>query len=461
MTKIRVDQIDELIAEVDRYGGDFVHPEFVKRYAPLELEFETPVNQDLSPYSAEYFDQQIELYEEISGRKLNQQDGELHPGDMAPLLTAPNPLGVLDVASMSEHVRSVSIMLSLAVLSGRAEVLDMGAGHGIASEIMAFCGCNVHAVDIDPVLGNMSRQRAAARGMNIIRSVMNFDDLSSIADQHYAAAFFSQSLHHCLRPWELIASLKNKLTAEGGIIGFVGEPIQDIWWRNWGLRLDEISLYVARKEGWFESGWSFEFLGDCFARNGFVLTLFKGGFVGGEIGIATLSSTKLDEVMQKANSLGLSVSRSYPTAVSEENEISVDDGRFMTLIGRKASLCGRAAYRQVNDEGGILVYGPYVDLEPGTYEFSMILHCPGRDDVAPAGKMSIDVAYDVGEGQLFKQDFLCEEAFNPMLVVRQFEVKTAARKVEVRAGAFGSPRWTVSLPSLRRVEGADLMPKRA
>ena len=201
MPKLHTSNLDELVSEVQRHAGDFQHPEFVQRFIPLELEYVTHVDDvGLSPYSEEYYQQQISLYEEVSGRKLNQADGELHPTDIESLVNQPNPIGILDVAQMCEHVRAVSMMMSIAGLTGEARVLDMGAGHGIASEVMAFMGCRVHAIDIDPVLGDLSRRRAAARGLQIERSILNFDDLSSIEDGQYDGAFFSQSLHHCLRP---------------------------------------------------------------------------------------------------------------------------------------------------------------------------------------------------------------------------------------------------------------------
>ena len=59
------------------------------------------------------------------------------------------------------------------------------------------------------------------------------------------------------------------------------------FWKNWGLRIDDIeSAYVARKFGWFESGWSGEFLEKCFRKNGMRLKQFTGGHAQSSIGIA-------------------------------------------------------------------------------------------------------------------------------------------------------------------------------
>lgn len=270
----------------------------------LEVAYDTHVDDTLPPFSEEYFSQQLRLYSEISGRVLDQESGELHPVDMEALLKAPNPIGIYDVEHIVEHVRCLSTMLSLAELRGRPEVLDMGAGHGISSEVFAFSACRVHAIDIDPVLGALSLERARVRGLAIERSVMNFDQIETLDNDRYDAAFFFQSLHHCLRPWDLIKILSEKLI-DDAVIGFAGEPVQANWWAHWGLRLDAESLFVAREHGWFESGWSHDFIAKCFERNGFTLTFFTGGLGGQQIGIATRSASRLEKVRAKAALLSL------------------------------------------------------------------------------------------------------------------------------------------------------------
>lgn len=303
MATLHANDLDDFIEMVDRdYAGDLGRPELAAAYYPLDFKFDTIVDQDLDPFSAEYFDHQLALYSEISGRQLNQSEGELHPVDIASLLESSNPLGVSNVPFTAEHVRAISSMLALAGLEASAEVLDMGAGHGVSSEVLAFCGARVHAVDIDPALGELSRLRAKARSLPIRRSVLNYDDLSALETGHYDAAFFFQSLHHCLRPWELVGSLDRRLKADG-VIAFTGEPIGSVW-RHWGIRLDQESVYVARKMGWFESGWSHQFIRSCFERNGYTLLFFGGGHGGGDIGVAARNTERLARCSTVAASLG-------------------------------------------------------------------------------------------------------------------------------------------------------------
>lgn len=466
MPTLSKDNLDEMIVDIQAFGGDFNHPEVVQKYRGTRYVYHTAVDESLSPYSSEYFAQQMRLYQEISGRTLDQHKGELHPVDYDALINAANPMGITDTENISEHVRSVSTMLSLASLKGEADVLDMGAGHGIASEVLAFSGCKVLAVDIDPALGRLSQDRAAARSLDIDRVTLNFDDLSQIPESKFAAAFFSQSLHHCLRPWELIANLKCKLKTDG-IIGFVGEPIQDLWWKHWGIRLDEMSLYVARAQGWFESGWSFEFICDCFKRNGMELSLFTGGFHGGEIGFATQSQDKHSKILEKAVMIGIQMTRSTLAEAERSSNLANRANMFSTIVGKKTQLHGRPAFTRHLHEDGPLVYGPYIQIAPGTYEFSSIvkLDAESARDLDNA-RLLLDVVIDVGKMSLFEEVFDAEilrgiagsnqmedskMSYGPCLIIRRFEVREHAHKLELRAIVFGPGHWTVALPVLHQI----------
>ena len=307
MPTLRTNDLSEFVRVIDEeYGGNLNAPGVAERFYPMELEFSTKVNQNLDPFSIEYYNNQLRLYEEIAGRALDQWSGELHPVDVASLAVAANPLGITNAGHVSEHVRALAAMLKLSDLGETPQILDMGAGHGLSSELFAFCGCQVSAVDIDPELTKLSNQRSAARSLKIKRYNLNYDDLSMLPEDRYEAAFFFQSLHHSLRPWELIRDLHSKLVS-GGLIAFTGEPIDAPHWKHWGLRMDQESIYVARKFGWFESGWSHEFIRQCFSINGYALTFFSGGHGGGEIAIASADATKVQAAETRAAAMGLTV----------------------------------------------------------------------------------------------------------------------------------------------------------
>ena len=439
MAEFHTSRMSEFAAAAAAVGLNWGAPGLSERFGNYKLTHDTEVDQTLSPYSGAYLDQQLALYREISGREFDQESGELHPVDTASMLGTANPKGTSDVVDLGEHTRSLSTVLALAALTGSPHILDMGAGHGVSSEIFAYAGCQVHAIDIDPVLGELSRQRAAVRGYPITRSDANYDDLEFLEDGKYEAAFFFQSLHHCLTPWDLISTLKRKLQPQG-VIGFTGEPIQTLWWRNWGLRLDPESLFVARHYGWFESGWSHDFLIDCFARNGMMLDFFSGGNFGGDIGIAVSSIEKRDAIRAKAVTLGLRCSTSGPLLVETQ---------FATLTGHRADLMGRPGFSQSHAGEGYLLYGPYASLAAGSYEAAVLVKSTGSTD----GTLSIDII--AGGDQLIAPIVLCSanERHTPQLVSIRFELDQQVDRFEIRACHSGAALWRVSLPTLEKIAG--------
>jgi 2-polyprenyl-3-methyl-5-hydroxy-6-metoxy-1,4-benzoquinol methylase len=448
MTNLSTDDLDSYVAFVDcECNGDVNDPRVLKRFIPINLLYKTLVDESLDPFSDEYFKLQIDLYEEIAGKHLDQCSGELHPVNMPALLEAPNPLGNNNVDFISEHVRALSSMLSLSCLGVDAPVLDLGAGHGLSSEIYAFCGCQVHAIDIDPQLSELAIKRSVSRSLRVTRSVMNFDSLSSIENSTYRAAFFFQSLHHSLRPWNLIAELKPKLT-NSGVIAFSGEPLQDQWWKHWGLRLDQESLYVARKYGWFESGWSRSFITECFKRNGLELVLFENGLRGGMIGISSRDTSHLRQIIDKAISLGF-------TPICE-GDIDNSIGNYHSQIGRFAGNTLRPSIRTNSNHGaGFLCYGPYISLPKGRYTVSFILR---RIDIVNRNlNSSSSVLFDivsVAEGsQVTHYTRVVTLNSNEAIQFINVELKLtdAAFRLEARVNVpVGNDMWEMSPPVFER-----------
>jgi 2-polyprenyl-3-methyl-5-hydroxy-6-metoxy-1,4-benzoquinol methylase len=244
-------------------------------YTPAVL-----VDESLDPFSLDYVRQQTSLYSEISGRPLNQSVSELTTFDFVKSLNSPNPYGSTNASFISKHARAVCEAIESAQLDSDSQphVLDMGAGWGLSSELMAFCGCKVTAVDINPQFVSLVNQRAAARSLPITCSLSSFDQF--VTDESYDAIFFYECLHHSVCPWLLLEALKKMLKTSGKIV-LSGEPINALWWKNWGIRLDPLSLYCIRKYGWFESGFSMDFLYLMFERIGFSVEIREGRSVNG------------------------------------------------------------------------------------------------------------------------------------------------------------------------------------
>ncbi|MCZ8187085.1 MAG: class I SAM-dependent methyltransferase [Beijerinckiaceae bacterium] len=287
--KIGFKDLDAYVAECDRLGGvqtpgaaEFLS-DFVLDLGDLQVE-------GLDPFSEEYFQVQMRVYESISGRTLDQNTGELFDFEVDAHVKAQNPYKNLNASYVAMHVRAVAGAIALANLPAAPRILDMGSGWGMTAELAAFLGASVKAVDINPAFVDLINRRARRSGLPIFAELSTFDTLTE--DPKYDAILFYESLHHAVKVWETLARAKTMLTPGGKII-IAGEPITDYHWKHWGVRTDSLSVYCIRKFGWFETGWSAAFLKQAFDRAGLDLCLYPyAGLQNTEVGIATRHDEK-------------------------------------------------------------------------------------------------------------------------------------------------------------------------
>lgn len=271
------------VTEIDRLGGPGTAAA-IDFASDFSLRYETPVDTRLDGFDPAYMAQQLELYREISGRAVDQNTNEHTDFELEEFLWSASPYGTIEADRIAHHARTILTSYLVSDLAPGARVLDMGCGWGMSTEMFAFCGCAVTAVDINPDFIELVERRAERRGFDVRAVTSSFDDFES--DEVFDLVFFYECLHHAIAPWTVIDRLARNV-APGGKFAFAGEPIQDLFWPQWGLRLDPQSVYSIFKHGWFESGWTADFLHRCFDRAGFELTLMPGiGFQHGEIGVA-------------------------------------------------------------------------------------------------------------------------------------------------------------------------------
>lgn len=277
------DALDDFVAECDALGG-IASPACRAATKGFRYHPKTAVDVTLDPFSDAYFAQQCAVYAEIAGRDIDQDTGEITPLDVDARVATANPYGERNIAFISKHCRTVLTALMVANVPPGARILDLGAGWGLSSEMMAYCGAEVTAVDINPGFIDLINRRTARSGLPIRTVQGNFDTVEPGAG--FDMAFFYECLHHALRPLETLTRVAGFLGPKGRIV-FAGEPVNTIWWPHWGMRLDAESIYVMRKHGWFESGWSAEFICECLRRAGFAPVMLPGlGIDGNDICVA-------------------------------------------------------------------------------------------------------------------------------------------------------------------------------
>jgi 2-polyprenyl-3-methyl-5-hydroxy-6-metoxy-1,4-benzoquinol methylase len=262
--QVRASDLDEFVSTSDALGG----PGSAKCEAywqDFSYEPTIQIDQELDPFSDEYYDAQIALYCEMSNREFEQAKNELGDINTAAHISAANPYDHASPAGLSVHLERLARALRFAKPPLGGKMLDMGCGWGLSSEIAAYSGLDVTSVDINPQFVNLINQRANLGNRRISARQSSFDTFS--ADEQYDIVQFYECFHHAAKPWALIERMTAHL-APGGKIVLSGEPVNQTWWKNWGLRLDALSVYCIRKFGWFESGWSQPFLTEAFVRSG-------------------------------------------------------------------------------------------------------------------------------------------------------------------------------------------------
>ncbi|MDI1296300.1 MAG: class I SAM-dependent methyltransferase [bacterium] len=268
--QFRAEDLDEFVRKSDALGGpgaaecDQYWQEF--SYTPTIF-----IDQTLDPFSDAYYAAQIGLYQELSGRDFEQAKNELGDIDIAAHISAANPYNHGSPAGLAVHLERLARALKFAKPPLGGKMLDMGCGWGLSSELAAYSGLHVTSIDINPQFVDLINQRAAAGNRKINAQQSSFDSFSS--PEQYDIIQFYECFHHAAKPWELMERMAAHLKPNGKIL-LSGEPVNNIWWKNWGLRLDALSVYCIRKFGWFESGWSQPFLLDAFRRSGLNVEVF-------------------------------------------------------------------------------------------------------------------------------------------------------------------------------------------
>jgi 2-polyprenyl-3-methyl-5-hydroxy-6-metoxy-1,4-benzoquinol methylase len=271
------DGLDQFVARVDALGGA-ADPRATAWWKPFRYRRRVKIDENLDPFSRPYVDQQIALYREISGREIDQRKNELSAFHLAEHVAAVNPYAYQSPSAVGLHLSRLSRALQHADLAIGDQVLDMGSGWGLSSELFAYAGLKVTALDINPDFVELVRQRSARTGLPISAVLGTFEEIP--AGDLYHAALYYECLHHAIRPWETLSAVHERLRPGGKLI-LAGETISDSW-RHWGMLLDPLSVYCIRKYGWFETGFTVKLLRECIRRSGFDVRYCasEGGTIG-------------------------------------------------------------------------------------------------------------------------------------------------------------------------------------
>ena len=175
-------------------------------------------------------------------------------------VAAANPYAHQPPHAIGLHMSRISRAIQHSNLQIDDHILDMGCGWGLSSQLLAFSGLRVTALDINPLFVQLVRQRAEVRNLKIKAVQGTFEKIPG--DDAFHAAIYYECLHHAVKPWETLTEVYNRLRPSGKLI-LAGEPINNMW-KDWGIRLACLSIALKSLAGL--SGWSFSFIVDCLKR---------------------------------------------------------------------------------------------------------------------------------------------------------------------------------------------------
>jgi|SRR5579884_69669 len=264
--KISRDTLDYFILESDRLGGPGT-PECTAFWKDLVYEPCVPLDAQLNPRSAEYKHQQLDLYCEITGHSYLDSRDEMTPNiPIDHLLEAPNAYDHSNPSDFAKHCIAMSLLVQELKLPRGARILELGSGWGFTQEFLATCGYNTTGIEIsyDFVRTSNGRLKRLGFGERVVQG--SFESFDHSCLDAFDAVISYEALHHTIDTEKIMKKYTSCLKP-CGFFALAAEPFND-YYSTWGLRLDPYSIYCIRKFGWFESGWSVEYMAYLFGRCG-------------------------------------------------------------------------------------------------------------------------------------------------------------------------------------------------
>jgi 2-polyprenyl-3-methyl-5-hydroxy-6-metoxy-1,4-benzoquinol methylase len=230
----------------------------------------------LNPWSADYRAQQHRLWQLITGidrpyvPELHEREFGWEGVDPVRRPSFYMRRDALAVASASDHFFATSMLLKHCGLKPGDRALEYGAGFGQTALALARLGVHVDTVDISATFCEFIRQQADFFQVPLTPHHGPFG-FNPRPGEGYHLIWFYESFHHCEDFFSVVPRLKTML-APGGRLILGGEPIVD----NpnaavpypWGIRLHSEVAVVMRKYGWFELGFTREFINILLKKNG-------------------------------------------------------------------------------------------------------------------------------------------------------------------------------------------------
>lgn len=232
----------------------------------------------LDPLGDDYRRQQHRLWQVVSGRDRAYdavQDEKEAGWTDTDSIRQPGFFSHRDALAVdraSDHLLATGMLLKHSGLVPGDWALEYGAGFAQSALSLARLGVQVDTVDISAVFCEHVRRQGEFFQVKLTPFRGKFG-LNPRPGTRYKLIWFYESFHHCFDFQPLLEAIDGHL-ADGGRIILGGEPIVEREYAAvpypWGVRLHSEVAAVVRRQGWFELGFSEDFLFELFAAAGYL-----------------------------------------------------------------------------------------------------------------------------------------------------------------------------------------------
>lgn len=227
----------------------------------LDLSAQLPAD----PFSQEYHDYQLALYEHVTGHRYNLEN-ERTLFNVPAFRQRPFPYYLGSTATAGHHLQAIGFLLRSLDLPSGSRIVEFGPGWGNTTIALALLGMKVTAVDVEPNFCQVLRERAVQDRVELDVVEADFFWAESVTEPYDAAVFF-ECFHHCDDHLRLLRALRTAVKP-GGIVVIASEPIIADYPISWGLRTDGEALWAMRNFGWLELGFRQSYFEAALARTG-------------------------------------------------------------------------------------------------------------------------------------------------------------------------------------------------
>ena len=265
MKKIKVDEIPRLVAQATdiRKYGETPFLEFLNSHC---LEATPP---GCHPEMPEYRSYWESIHRQILGETYDVRRHENFEFDLSIAIDHPYPYATRQTIIISQQIRDWANILEAIDMPVGSSILEMGAGWGNTSLLLAQSGFNVSVLDINHLYLELINERSRRLGLKINTFDGEFLSIANI-DKRYDAVLFYESFHHSLEHAQLISVVKNSLN-KGGKVYFAGEPIIQDAPYSWGLNPAGEALFQMHTHGWMELIFDQKYFEELLGSNGFAV----------------------------------------------------------------------------------------------------------------------------------------------------------------------------------------------